>query len=192
MSFIEEKPYTYVLVDGENIDATLGNSLLGRRPNSEERPRWERLTDYVEKTWGNPVRALFFLNASSGHLPMPFIQALNALGYRPIPLSGDSGDKVVDMGILRTLEAISSRPGNVVLASHDGDFIDAIAKLVDDDSRRVGLAGFREYFNAGFTAMAAEQLELIDLEHDVQAFQVHLPRVRTIAIEDFDPEIFLV
>ena len=34
---------TYVLVDGENIDATLGTSILGRRPRPEERPRWERL-----------------------------------------------------------------------------------------------------------------------------------------------------
>ncbi|MCW2738704.1 MAG: nuclease, partial [Nocardioides sp.] len=31
---------TYLLVDGENIDATLGTSILGRRPRPEERPRW--------------------------------------------------------------------------------------------------------------------------------------------------------
>jgi uncharacterized protein len=30
---------TFLLVDGENIDATLGSSLLGRRPAPEERPR---------------------------------------------------------------------------------------------------------------------------------------------------------
>jgi len=29
---------TYVLVDGENIDATLGTSILGRRPHPDERP----------------------------------------------------------------------------------------------------------------------------------------------------------
>ena len=37
---------TFVLVDGENIDATLGQ-ILGRRPAAEERPRWERVTDYL-------------------------------------------------------------------------------------------------------------------------------------------------
>lgn len=184
-------PVTYVLVDGENIDATLGNSLLGRRPNSEERPRWERLTDYVRQEWGNPVRALFFLNASSGHLPMAFIQALNALDYRPIPLSGDAGEKVVDIGILRTLEAIKQRPGDVVLASHDGDFLETITELVEIGGRRLGLAGFREFFNNGFANLSLQGLELIDLEHDVNAFQVQLPRVRTIAIEDFDPIHFL-
>ncbi|MGL5849240.1 MAG: NYN domain-containing protein, partial [Phycicoccus sp.] len=34
---------TVVLVDGENLDATLGSSVLGRRPQPEERPRWERV-----------------------------------------------------------------------------------------------------------------------------------------------------
>ena len=29
---------TYLLVDGENIDATLGTSILQRRPQPEERP----------------------------------------------------------------------------------------------------------------------------------------------------------
>ena len=37
------KRITYVLIDGENIDATLGTSILGRRPHPDERPRWDRL-----------------------------------------------------------------------------------------------------------------------------------------------------
>lgn len=122
---------------------------------------------------------------------MAFIQALNALDYRPIPLSGDAGEKVVDIGILRTLDAISQRPGDVVLASHDGDFLEDVTKLVEIGGRRVGLAGFREFFNNGFANLSLQGLELIDLEHDVNAFQVQLPRVRTIAIEDFDPIQFL-
>ena len=39
---------TYVLVDGENIDATLGTSILARRPRPEERPRWERVLRFIE------------------------------------------------------------------------------------------------------------------------------------------------
>ena len=38
---------THLLVDGENIDATLGISVLGHRPAPEERPRWERVRDYA-------------------------------------------------------------------------------------------------------------------------------------------------
>lgn len=43
---------TYVLVDGENIDATLGSSILNGRPTPEQRPRWERVLDFAERTWG--------------------------------------------------------------------------------------------------------------------------------------------
>ena len=36
---------TYLLIDGENIDATLGLSVLDRRPTPDERPRWDRIRD---------------------------------------------------------------------------------------------------------------------------------------------------
>ncbi len=101
---------TFVIVDGENIDATLGNSLLGRRPLPEERPRWERVTAYAQRLWDQPVTGLFFLNASSGQLPSNFVQALLAMDYRPIPLAGRGDEKVVDIGIQRTLDALASHP----------------------------------------------------------------------------------
>ena len=81
-------PVTYLLIDGENLDATLGVSVLGHRPAPEERPRWERVVEFVQRTWSNPVKALFFINASSGNLPMPFVQALVAMGLSPVLLSG--------------------------------------------------------------------------------------------------------
>ena len=60
----DEQRRTFVLVDGENIDATLGTSILQRRPNPEERPRWERVTEFAENLWGQPVTGLFFINAT--------------------------------------------------------------------------------------------------------------------------------
>ena len=42
---------TYLLVDGENIDATLGTSILGRRPRPEERPRWDRVLEWAERAF---------------------------------------------------------------------------------------------------------------------------------------------
>ena len=60
---------TYLLVDGENIDATLGTSILGRRPRPEERPRWERLLQFAQEQWGQPAHGLFFL-AANNELPM--------------------------------------------------------------------------------------------------------------------------
>jgi putative heme uptake system protein len=183
-------PYTYLVVDGENIDATLGGNVLGRRPQPDERPRWERIREFAERTWGQPVKGLFFLNASSGQLPMSFVSALLAMGYRPIPLSGSSTEKVVDMGIQRTLEALKDRPGDVLLASHDGDFLDSMSALIDGE-RRVGLLGFREFVNTGFADLVARGMTVFDMEDDVRAFNEVLPRVRIIPIEDFDPLRYL-
>jgi uncharacterized protein len=181
---------TYLLVDGENIDATLGSSVLGRRPQPEERPRWEHVREFSAEVWAQPVTALFFLNASSGQLPMSFVQALLALNYRPIPLAGDAGEKVVDIGIQRTLEAIRAREGDVLLASHDGDFVEHVANLLDG-VRRVGLLGFREFVNSRFGGLIDDGLAFFDLEDDVDCFTAPLPRVRIIPLERFDPERFL-
>jgi uncharacterized protein len=179
---------TILLVDGENIDATLGGSLLGRRPAPEERPRWDRVREYARAVWEQPVRGLFFLNAS-GQIPMAFVQALTALDFRPVLLSGPSDVKVVDVAILRTLEALAERGhGDVLLASHDGDFAPAVAALLDsDDGRRVGVVGFRELVSTALADLGADGLELYDLEDDVGAFTVALPRIRVIPIERFDP-----
>ncbi len=184
-------PPTYLLVDGENIDATLGNHLLGgRRPTSEERPRWERVRTFAGSRWEQEVKGLFFLNASSGNLPMAFVQALMALDYRPIPLSGSAGEKVVDIGIQRTLEALVGRPGDVLLVSHDGDFLPYVSALLDG-RRRVGVLGFREYLSSGYTALTDRGLEIFDLEDDSRCFTVALPRVRIIPLASFDPLRYL-
>ncbi len=182
-----EAPLTFLLVDGENIDATLGGCLLGRRPAPEERPRWDRVRDHAREAFGQDVRGLFFLNAS-GHVPMPFVQALTALAYRPVLLSGPSDVKVVDLAIQRTLDALAERGhGDVLLASHDGDFAPHVAALLEAADRRVGLIGFRELMSTALTELAADGLEVHDLEDDVGAFTVALPRVRVIPIEAFDP-----
>ena len=179
---------TYLLVDGENIDATLGTSILGRRPRPEERPRWERLLQFAQEQWGQPAHGLFFL-AANNELPMSFVQALLAIGYRPIALSGGVGEKVVDIAIQRTLVEIRRRQADVILVSNDGDFIDQVGDLLD--GRRVGVVGFVEFRNHGFTELAEGDLETFDLEYDVRAFREPLPRVRIIPIEEFDPAQFL-
>ncbi|WP_066582854.1 NYN domain-containing protein [Cellulomonas timonensis] len=181
---------TYVLVDGENIDATLGSSILNGRPTPEQRPRWERILDFAERAWGNPVKGLFFLNASNGTMPMSFVQALVAIGFQPIPLAGESYEKVVDIGIKRTLTALADRDGDVLLASHDGDFIPEVEDLLGDD-RRVGLLAFREFTNAGLAQLQDRGLQVFDLETDVKAFNVQLPRLRIIPLEEFDPLRYL-
>ena len=183
-----ESRRTFVLVDGENIDATLGGSVLGRRPLSEERPRWERVTAYAERIWGQPVTGLFFLNATSNGLPNAFVQALLAMSYRPIALAGRSDEKVVDIGIQRTLDALARHPeADVLLCTHDGDFADHVKSLLDGE-RRLGLIALREFASSSFVGLG---VQVHDLEDDVRAFNVSLPRVRIIPLEEFDPEAFL-
>ena len=180
---------TYVLVDGENIDATLGASILGRRPQPAERPRWERLLQFVADGARGDTHGLFFLAVTS-ELPMSFVQALTAMDYKPIPLRGDGEEKVVDIAILRTLEELRRRDADVVLVSNDGDFAEHLGALLDGN-RRVSLVAFDEFRNHQFAALAARGLRLFDLEHDVRAFTSRLPRVRIIPIAEFDPADFL-
>jgi putative heme uptake system protein len=184
------RPPAYLLIDGENIDTTLGQAILGRRPTPDERPRWERLVGFVGQRWGADVTALFFIHAHGEHLPMPFIQALTAMGYRPIPLTGPADVKVVDVAITRTLDAIAARDGDVALASHDGDFLVPMSALVAQ-GRRTAVIGFREFMNAGWADLADRGLELLDMERDAGVFTYRLPRLRIIPIEEFDPVDFL-
>ena len=179
---------TYVLIDGENIDATLGASIFGRRPQPNERPRWERILTFAQSTWGQPVKGLFFL-AVKDDLPMSFIQALTSIGYRPIPLSGGPNDKVVDIAIQRTLTELEHRDADLMLVSNDGDFLPQMERLLD--GRRMGLLAFREFKNSGFTALIERGLQFFDLEYDVGAFNERLPRLRIIPIDEFDPADFL-
>jgi uncharacterized protein len=176
---------TFLLVDGENIDTTLGVSLLGRRPAPEERPRWDRVLDYARAIWEQPARGLFFLNATAS-VPLSFVQALTSIGFRPVLLSGPPEVKVVDVAIQRTLEALAEREdGDMLLASHDSDFASQVAGLLAVPGRRVGVICFRELVSSALADL--EGLELHDLEDDVGAFTVTLPRTRVIPIDRFDP-----
>lgn len=180
---------TYLLVDGENIDATLGGSILQRRPLPAERPRWERLLHHLRDAWDQPVTGLFFLAANDGELPLSFVQALTAIGFRAIPLSGPPDQKVVDVAIQRTLAALRTRDADVVLASHDRDFVTELEALID--GRRVGLVGFEEFVSSGLRELRDRGVQFFDLELRIGAFNERLPRVRIIPIDEFDPNDFL-
>src|SRR4051812_49517360 len=98
---------------------------------------------------------------------MAFVQALTALDFRPVLLSGPADVKVVDVAIQRTLEALAERGrGDVLLASHDGDFAPHVAALLRDPGRRVGLVGVRELMSVARVDLARPRLHLDDLEDD--------------------------
>ncbi len=178
---------TWVLVDGENIDATLGRSILGRRPQPDERPRWDRLALVRERAWGQPARGVFFLNASTG-IPMPFVQALKAMDYIVVPLSGAPDEKVVDIAIQRTLQSLVAR-GPTSCSSATTATSCRTSPPSSTGDRRVGVAAFSEFRNAGFAALTG--VEKFDLEYDAHVFDAPLPRIRVIPIDEFDPNTFL-
>ena len=107
---------------------------------------------------------------------------------QPIPLSGRADEKVVDIGIQRTLAAITERSGDVVLASHDADFVDGMS-AVAAAGRRVGVMAFSELI--GHALLDVPGLEVFDLETTVGAFEVDLPRLRIIPLDEFDPVRYL-
>ena len=76
-----------------------------------------------------------------------------------------------------------------MLVSHDGDFLPQLEGLLD--GRRLAVVAFEEFRNSGFLRLADRGLEFFDLEYDVKAFRSHLPRVRVIPIDEFDPADFL-
>ena len=187
-----ENRLVYLIVDGENIDRTLGQ-ILAQKPKSGQRPRWDRIKNYVEKAYQAECRPLFFLNASNG-LSGSFVQALKVVNYIPIPLTGPEDAKIVDIGIIKMLEAIkeTKKPDSkqlpaIVLVSHDADFKEAFAAL---SGHQLGVVAFQEYLSKEYADI--EDLKVFDLENDIKAFECGpLPRLRSIPIEKFDPNDFL-
>lgn len=178
----------YLLIDGENIDMTLGQMILNGRPRPDQRPRWERVLRMVEEKWQRTPKGLFFINGGRG-LPWPFITALRSIGLTPIPLVGTADQKVVDMGIQKTLQALRDHPGDVMLVSHDRDFAADMHQLVGTE-RRLGLLAFEEYVAGELREIPG--LEIYDLEYHAGAFESGpLPRLRVIPIDEFDPLRFL-
>lgn len=197
----------YILIDGENIDATLGVNILKRTPRAEERPRWDRVLEFDPFTHKKSVEAnetsapaetthnsngLFFLN-SSQRTAAPFVQALLAIGWQPIQLMSDDYErKVVDEGIQRTLEAILDvRPeADVVLGTHDVDYLPQIEALLEA-GHRVAILCFREFLALPLAELEDRGLIMHDLELDVQAFNLPLNRTHPVNIDDFDPYPYL-
>jgi uncharacterized protein len=185
---------TYVIIDAENLDRTIGE-ILGRRPSAGERVNYQSLVSFCSEKWPKPVKCLVCLNVRGEQVPEPmlgFVQALRASKCDVIPLYGRPDQKVVDLGIVKLLGALKDLPAaNVVLGSHDGeDFAPHLVPLLGAQ-RSVAVLGFREFFSQKFRELVAQGLQLFDLEYDARALPARLPRLVPIAVDEFDPKAFL-
>ena len=167
---------SYVLIDAENVDWAVA-SVLGRKPEPQDRVQFDRLVAFCESQFPPPVRCIVVLNARGEQLPdvmIGFVRALKTAGCEVALLHGRPEQKVVDVGILKLLEAIrTQRPrAAVVLASHDGaDFAQALRPLLEE-KRRVAVLGLREYVSQRFRDLTPLGLEILDLEHSARVFPV--------------------
>jgi putative heme uptake system protein len=186
---------TYVLIDAENVDWAVA-SVLGRKPEPQDRVQFDRLVAFCESTFPQPVRCVVVLNARGEQLPdvmIGFVRALKTAGCEVALLHGRPEQKVVDLGILKLLEGIrTQRPkAAVVLASHDGgDFAPALRPLLEE-KRRVAVLGLREYVSQRFRDLTPLGLEILDLELNARVFQRPLPRMLPVHVDEFDPGFFL-
>ncbi|HSP81676.1 MAG TPA: NYN domain-containing protein [Myxococcaceae bacterium] len=186
---------SYVLIDAENVDWAVSN-VLGRKPESQDRVQFDRLVTFCERHFPTPVRCVVVLNARGEQLPdvmIGFVRALKTAGCEVALLYGRPDQKVVDLGILKLLEAIRRQsPGAAVaLASHDGaDFADALRPLLEE-KRQVAILGLREYVSQRFRELVPSGLEILDLEMDARVFQRPLPRLLPVRVDEFDPSLFL-
>jgi uncharacterized protein len=63
--------------------------------------------------------------------------------------------------------------------------------LLLGDRRNIGVLGFRELISAAYGPLVDDGLVMLDLEYDAGAFNMRLPRMRIIDLDDFDPAEFL-
>lgn len=188
-------PASYVLIDAENVDWAVSN-VVGRKPESQDRVQFDRLVAFCERHFPAPVRCIVVLNARGEQLPdamIGFVRALKSAGCDVALLHGRPDQKVVDLGILKLLDAIRTqrRGAAVGLVSHDGtDFAPALRPLLEE-KHQVAVLGLREYVSQKFRDLVPSGLEILDLELDARVFNRPLPRLLPVRVDEFDPTLFL-
>lgn len=167
-----------VFVDGPNIDGVLGQ-ILRCCPKSHQRPRWNRVKDYLGRILpfsGKPCFVTdkrYFTDKVS-----PLYRALHSMGYdvRTVDKVGGyiDNDDPVDEFILDQLHAILDRVRdgaelNVAVVSHDHIYA-SVLKEISEAGGRIVIVGFREWLHPDLLSLEGENCEIHDLEHDVCAF----------------------
>jgi uncharacterized protein len=195
MSSVRPPAASYILIDAENIDWAV-STVVGRKPEPMDRVQFDRLVTFCENHFPKPVRCIVVLNVKGEQLPdmmIGFVRALKTAGCEVVLLHGRSDQKVVDLGILKLLEAIrTQRPNAAVgLASHDGaDFAAALRPLLEE-KRHVAILGLREHVSQRFRDLLPLGIEILDLEMNAKVFQRPLPRLLPVRVDEFDPMLFV-
>ena len=151
--------------------------------------RMERSKPYKVILWGPGYTGSQALREIARR---PELELVGCLAYSAAKAGRDAmelvGEPPCGVQVTTDKDAVYGLDADVVLVSHDGDFVDQVSALCDG-SRQVGVIGFTEFVNAQFRNLPG--LRIFDLEYDLGAFNTPLPRVRIIPIDQFDPLEFL-
>ncbi|MFB9378043.1 NYN domain-containing protein [Kineococcus gynurae] len=165
--------------DAPNMDMTL-SSILGARPSSSDRPRFDAVARwFLAEAGDHEVEGCVFTNVHSGNVSQlrGWVEALRSFGYSVFARPKLNPDDDIDDAMLQHIaeRAAAQRLRRVVVASGDGrNFLGPLEDLHRHGVRCVVLS-FAEV--AGY-AQDSPLLEFVDLEDVPGAFQNALGRTR--------------
>jgi uncharacterized protein len=176
---IPDVPHLLLVWDAPNMDMSLG-SLLGARPTSAFRPRFDALGRWLLGLAGDDgfAEACVFTNVIPGatEVVRPWVEALRNVGFSVFAKPKITEDSDIDSDMLDHIELRRSagQLTHVVVASGDGRAFRAPLEELVEAGIGVTVIGFREY--ATF-AQASEDIEFLDLEDIDGVFREPLPRI---------------
>ncbi|MDN5758291.1 MAG: NYN domain-containing protein [Tomitella sp.] len=179
--------------DAPNLDMGLG-SILGGRPTSAHRPRFDALGRWLLDRTNKlaaaeavdvEAEATVFTNIATGsaEIVRPWVEALRNVGFAVFAKPKIDEDSDVDSDMLDHIALRNSTTGlaGVVVASADGQAFREPLELLAEAGIPVQVIGFREHAS---WALSSTALEFIDLEDIPGVFREPLPRVSLESLPD--------
>ena len=185
---------THLLVwDAPNIDMGLG-AILGGRPTSEYRPRFDAVgrwlikqSEQLARRVGHDVspEATVFTNVSPGsaELVRPWVEALRNVGFAVFAKPKLEEDTDVDPDMLAHIQRRYDEGilDGLIVASADGQNFQELLSTLADEGLPVTVIGFHEHAT---WAMLNEAITFVDLEDIPNVFREPLPRVNLDRLPD--------
>lgn len=179
----ERRDLDLLVWDAPNIDMTL-SSILGSRPASSDRPRFDAIARwFLSEAADHEVEGCVFTNVhpTSAVSLRGWIEALRSFGYAVFARPKVHPEDDVDDAMLQHIAGRrdSHRLRRLVVASGDGRNFLAPLEELHRAGVRVVVLSFAEV--AGY-AQESPLIEFVDLEDVPGAFQVSLGRTRLTAL----------
>lgn len=184
--FADPKTRIHLMVwDAPNIDMTLAN-ILGRRPTSETRPRYDQVARWFLAGAGEEeVNAAIFTNYAEGTASSirPWIEAVRKMGYAVFVKPKLKATDDIDDAMVQHITDVrhDHELVRLVVVSADGKNFQELLQYLAADGVQAVVVSFDEVAS---WARQTTGVQFLDLEAIPGAFQQPLNRVR---LEDLPP-----